>query len=116
MSEPREPVALSGEANELAGRMASDPTVRLDVAYQLLRGREQIAELRAALDLERRRVDVCVRAMTPTSDQDASSIRSVLRRAAPPLLFFVAGMIALALCLLLMGGPGSIAAIAPAFR
>jgi acyl transferase domain-containing protein len=105
MNEPRDPVALSRDARELAGRMQDDPTFQLDIAYQVLRGREQIEELQAELERERRRVDACVRAMRP-NDPDGS-LRGVLQRAIPPLAFFVAGMIALAVCLLLLDGQGS---------
>jgi hypothetical protein len=101
MSEPRDPVALSKDAEDLAGRMRDDPTFRLDMAYQVLRGSERVAELQVELERERRRVDVCVRSMMP-SEPDGT-LRGVVRRAIPPLAFFLAGTIALAVCLLLLG-------------
>lgn len=105
MTESRDPAALSADARELAARMETDPTFCLDVAYQLLRGREQIAELKEELERERRRVEVCVRAMTPGAELDGS-VRGVLRRAIPPLVFFAAGIVVFALVLLLLrAGP-----------
>jgi acyl transferase domain-containing protein len=92
MTQARDPAALSVAARDLADRMESDASLRLDVAYQLLRAIEQIDELHGDLELERHRLDVCVSAMAVAAPEE-HAVRRVLRRGIAPLLFFTAGIV-----------------------
>jgi hypothetical protein len=92
MSESRDPAALSAEARELVSRMQADQSFCLDVAYQLLTGRQRVEQLTAELDMERRRVDACVRAMAPPP-VSGGPIRRALVKVVPAIAHLLAGML-----------------------
>lgn len=93
MSETHDAPELSVQARELAAALEADATLRLDVAYEMLVGRETLGALRTELATERRRLEASVRAMAG----QPRGARSEFARLVPWLSCFVAGMVVFAL-------------------
>ena len=106
---------------EAAERIYGDRTLALDTVYQLLRLEEANEQLRAELDKEGRRLDLAIQALGPLPET-GSALGRAAKKALPGLLFFLVGVVALALALAALSemipgwcaGPGE--AVAGAIR
>ena len=85
----------AADARDLAARLATDPALRIDAAYELILARATISGLRVELDQERQRLEASVRAMAVPVP---AGIRAYGGRIGAGLAFFVGGMLA---CVLL---------------
>lgn len=91
---------LAAEARQLAAEMEGNAARRVDLAYQLVNGRARIAALNQELAVERQRLEACVRSLA--SGSSSGPLQRALTRVLPPLLFFVAGMVAFAVLTFLL--------------
>lgn len=95
-----EQLDLQRTAEELAAQMESDGRLRDHVAHEVLLSRETIATLRQALDTERHRTDVALRAMAVPPEREGP-VQRAMHKAIPVLVVFVGGMVAFVLLSLL---------------